>query len=242
MPRGYPDYGIDEEFGKLLMPTDIAELAVRLGSIVGYDRRGTVVAIDDFENPILKWGVGFDPGGSVILDSASVKSGSQAVKLTVINNALANTQMQNYYNALKSHRQGMEAAFSYLDNNLYLQYTLQVMYDVGYKQARVRVDPMLLDLYVQTAPAIYAKVADIKTLYNANHSYYRMKLVADFDTDQYVRLLFADQEYNISAHTILDAGSAGTPVRGVATINGQPRVATGGAFYIDDFIMTQDEP
>lgn len=55
MPRGMPDWGEyspQEVVSKLL---DNAELAARLGSPVLFDRRGTVIFMDDFNCGVNHW-------------------------------------------------------------------------------------------------------------------------------------------------------------------------------------------
>ncbi|GAI49683.1 unnamed protein product, partial [marine sediment metagenome] len=69
MSRGQPDYGssaVKEVAGTL---ADMGELAARLSSIVEYDRRGDVVYLDDFEEPVLKWSPLAAGAGYIRLDN-----------------------------------------------------------------------------------------------------------------------------------------------------------------------------
>ena len=67
---------------KIFANVDVAELVVRLGSPVSFDRRGNVVLIDDFAASVIKWSYpGYGTGNGHELSTAWAKSGSQSLKL-----------------------------------------------------------------------------------------------------------------------------------------------------------------
>jgi len=55
MVHGFPDWGEYAPQTQISKSLDVAELAVRLGSPCIYDRRGTVMFLDDFSSGLNKW-------------------------------------------------------------------------------------------------------------------------------------------------------------------------------------------
>ncbi|MFH1593720.1 MAG: hypothetical protein ABID09_03365, partial [Candidatus Omnitrophota bacterium] len=83
MAHTNPDYTSKGKLNTITASTDNAELAVRLGSVVTFDRRGNVIFIDDFEGATLFWTTGGAGVGNVeALTAAWGKSGSQSCELT----------------------------------------------------------------------------------------------------------------------------------------------------------------
>lgn len=83
MSHGVPDFGATAGGKTTYQLTDLAEQAVRLGSIVTFDRLGDVAALDDFESGlgrIYKDTAG--TGASVTLTAGSSRSGLLACLLT----------------------------------------------------------------------------------------------------------------------------------------------------------------
>ncbi|GAI63754.1 unnamed protein product [marine sediment metagenome] len=149
MPRGYPDYGVDEELGKVLMPTDIAETAARLGSINTYDRRGSVLFQDDFEAPVLKWIPNVSPATAYWrFNTETVKSGSQSLHIHTDNVALREKYVAKIVSVLNDKLLGFEISFSYLNPNCNLQLKIH-WHDGGHRtEARLKFVPSANSIYV----------------------------------------------------------------------------------------------
>ena len=65
MGHGYPDYGTQGPVSTVHSIQDLGELAVRLGSIVTFDRRGNVLWLDGFDSGIGAWSKGGNVNYSV---------------------------------------------------------------------------------------------------------------------------------------------------------------------------------
>lgn len=242
MPRGQPDFGMYAQKTVGATLADMAELVARLDSIVTYDRRGDVVFLEDFEAPLLSWAPNVvDPDAYIRHDSTYVKGGAQALKIHTTNTASEEKRAIKSLSLLGSKRLGLEASFSNLDANCAV--VLRIWYRDGTHrwEAALKYDPIAKILYVQDDSPAWVEVAAGLSVVAIYHFYYTLKLVADFETTKYVRLLFANVEYDISTISLYDLGG---PVDArtefiLALLN---RNATGGDIWYDNVIGTQNEP
>lgn len=242
MPRGQPDFGAYAAKKVTASLADMAELAVRLGSMDNYDRRGDVVLIDDFEDALIKWGIVKAVNDSIILDSTSVKSGSQAVKITTEAAAPRTPAIIKYIQTLGSRSVGAEISFS-APQTTYSFF----MWIMHYDGTNVLFGYVILDFNAKTI-SIEGRDAGIKVIASdidfrsENHHYFPVKLVVDFATEKYVRLLVGNVQYELSTYTLLTTGS-GVEECDVVQLNiANDATATAASIWLDDFILTQNEP
>lgn len=242
MPRGQPDFGMyaTKTVGASL--ADIGELGVRLGAIDIYDKRGDVVDFDNFEGLVLKWKTSLVAPATIRLVNDSVKSGSQAVHLVSRAVALDTVYIYRTISVLGSKRLGIEWSFSTL--SLTTDLYIVIAYDDGttlFHEGIVKIDPNAQKIYIENPAGGYDEIASFLPLVSLAYCFYTCKLVVDFATDKYVRLLFADTEYDVSGYTLFTGATAATPYIdcGIEIIN---RPAVVAAVWVDDFILTQSEP
>ncbi len=240
--RGQPDYGGSQQkaFGVTL--SDMADLAVRLGSIVEYDRRGDIVFLDDFEGPLLKWGVTVVGASSAVLDSSRVLSGSQGVKLTVVAGLGSLVDITRAFASLGVPRIGGKIGLCDLSVGLDFYLALFNWDGANGYRARILYDDSLGSFFAEdTVAGNWTLIADVGGMQRGTLLFYPMKLVADFVTNRYVRLLFGNTEYDLSAIAIPPRGGAGASYFTPSMMLYNPGVGAGNA-WIDDFVMTQNEP
>ena len=242
MPRGQPDFGMYATKEVAASMSDLGEVAARLGSIVTYDRRGDVVFFDDFEEPVFKWDTDVIPAtSSVMLDSVNPKSGSQAVKLYTTANTGAYALIQKYTCIQVGKQIGLELSFSRLSEPLDLFLRLYYYNGEDYYRMEVKIDPEAKEIYVLKDPPIYTKVANIGIPRDTVYLFHVVKVVADLNTGMYKRLLYDNLEFDISDEVVFsDLSSERFHVW--LTAYQQTRVDTGGTSYLDDIILTQNEP
>jgi len=242
MSRGQPDYGLYTDTPVASGISDPGEAAARLGSINIYDRRGWTVWMDDFEAPSLKWHSFFTaPGGIAVLSTTTAWMGIQSVFLNVPAGLLAESYIDRIFPLIRLGKVGFE---------FWLQGVTKAP---GYLRLRVDIydgsTPYRTELlYDTTAEIIYintpAGTIPIATgVFMAASSFYFLpvKLVVDMDTDLYTRLIVGAREFDISTHSAVALAASGDRyihvyfyVHGEATIDKW--------MYIDNFIMTQNEP
>lgn len=242
MARGQADFGAYAVKKVSASISDMGEVAARLGSIVTYDKRGDVVNFDNFEAPFLKSIVLTAPVGDYArLDSASVKSGCQSLKLHLEDGASRGVEYVMACPILASKQIGLEFSFSNKADDVYL------MFEINYKAETERFwalgylhyDGDKLQILDENLAEV--DVADLPDLYEKTNFFHTMKLVVDFATAKYVRLLFDQNEYDISAISINEP-AVGTPYGIFLYISSNTKVATGGDVWIEDVVITQAEP
>jgi len=242
MPRGQPDYGAYQAKRVTATLADMGDLAVRLGSIVEYDRRGDIVYLDDFEDTIFKWNGVATGIGYVRLDSTHVKSGSQAVILYT-DAAIGNiATLSKRFTRLGTERLGIEIRFSEMNPGCDF-YFLISYWDgtLGYR-ARLWYDQSTQNLYVESIPAVgWVLVANVGRLRIGENLWYPVKLVVDFINHQYIRVLYSDVEYTLPPIALPTFGDVGG-VWLMAHFQLINIVAANHNAWVDDFILTQNEP
>lgn len=243
MPRGQPDFGIYAPKEVTVGLSDLGELAVRLGSIVIYDRRGDVVDFDTFEESLLRWSISIGLTGEYCrLDSTNAKSGSQTIKLHTIASSLSLVSMSRGISLRGSTRIGIEISFSALSGVCELIGGAAYYDGDDVHYARWKLVPSLEKLYIYDDTARdYVEIADVGAVMSAAFIFYTIKIVFDISTKKYVRLLFADTEYDISSYTLYAADDDTAP-RVVSHFFLVGSAADAGNVWFDDYIITQNEP
>jgi len=242
MVRGQPDYGQYAAKDTTASVSDMGEVATRLGSVVTFDKRGAVIDLDDFENPILKWDVGGTAGFyNIYLDSASTKSGGQACKLECGNLADSFAVIDRWIGAQGSEKLGAEFSFSDLSDGCYFQVEIEYCDGGTVHYAQVRIDPVGKKLYIRNSAYVWEEIATFKEMQMYPFSFYTVKLVADFTGDTYMRVVFGNTEYDLSAHSVRTQVYNYFPfISAKARI--VQRAAPGGGVWVDNYILTQSEP
>jgi len=244
MARGQRDYGIYAPEQYLAGMSDMAELAVRLGSIVIFDRRGKVIDLDDFESPVLKWSKWLDAlavSADAILDSNYPKSGSQCLKMTVAPAPDDWVYVTRGFIPLKSKRIGIEIAFSLPSTNTYFNFGLYYQEPTTQFAGVIRVDFNAKILYYMNRTGVLTWIADVDTFVSLKFIQYPIKLVIDQTTHKYVKLILGLTEYDLSTYDLWEPGGAGDPQM-YAEAHLIYRAGAISHLYLDDYIMTIDEP
>ena len=147
MPRGQPDFGMYAAESVVAGLSDMAELAVRLGSISIFDRRGKVIDFDDFEGVLLKWravGAGL---ATAKFSSASAKSGSQSILLNVKAALPSTIELYRGIRPLLSKRLGLEIAYAKPDTTAILVIRLAYFDGTNITKGEIRLHFSTLDLW-----------------------------------------------------------------------------------------------
>ncbi len=242
MAHGAPDYGVGAPKATIYRLQDMAELAVRLGSIVSFDRRGDVIFLDDFEDGIVKWvGAAFPLTGSVASDTTYARSGAKCVKMVTgaVSGALAQLTWYGAYPALS--KLGLELSWASQQELYNIDLNLYAYDGTKYLQGALSYDrPTYTLRYFDSTGAWVALAASLQTrellpLWNT------LKLVMDPVTGRYVRALFGATEYDMSALDLYsDASGFASHLIATAVLTAQEAVAK--TAYLDDVIITQNEP
>lgn len=242
MSRGQPDFGMYAAKTVTGSLSDMAELAVRLGSICTYDRRGEVIDLDDFNQAAKRWGTQvFTTSSYAVYSAVNAKAGSQSMQLHKAIGPLELCRLHKSLNVFASKRIGIEVSFSYPSTNDYFWIYLYYYDGALVHYGRLRIDFNAKEIAIQDDSDTLIKVIDTGLFLQHYWCFYTVKLVVDFETDKYVRVLFANQEYDASAIAFPTAEDTIAPTLW-ASYGILPRVSAATDLFVDNYILTQAEP
>jgi len=241
MAKGQPDFGQYAPTETIVGLSDMGELAARLGSIVTFDRRGNIVRLYNFEGGIAQWELGgVGPGRTLEWVQEYHRSGNFCAKLT--------TRDAPGWIAT------METSVSYpILSKIGIEYSVMIEPTLKYIN-------LLIDLYNGSyVIEANAKWTQSTALWQLTHTgggvslsptmklspaasvFNTIKLVADFNNNQYCRLLANNVSYDLSAYYLVKGASTVAPRIDIA-IQIETNTTEATHAYVDDFIQTQNEP
>jgi hypothetical protein len=237
-------YDPDDIFG-VSGTIGLGELAARLGSTMNFDRRGQLVWYDDFEASILKWNVVTSGiGASAALSGANAFLKSQAVKLIAGSTVSSLVMIEKHIALQAAARVGLECAIGYNATLQPTQVTIQIDFYNNSVQhaAQVTWDIGLSKIWLMTGyNTDWVAIASNVPALAQNLMYTKFKLVADFSTGKYVRLMYGSTSIDISAYDIPTTGTADpTNLRMSITNIGAPGINC--ECWVDDVTLTYREP
>jgi len=219
-----------------------AEMAARLGSIVTFDRRGHVIFLQDFEQGLLHLGVATSGDGAAVeLDPTVAKSGSYAAKLVAGKDDNHFAQLQRYEPIPLDARIGIEFSFSRCKADTYLELNSHFITPTGTTDAIIRYYPGTTTMQYYGSDFRWHNIDEALDLYDHDHYFHTVKLVADYDTSYYSWLRVDNMFYPLSehelAHTAIPTGLAHyVTLTFFDTADANPYI------YVDDIIITNAEP
>lgn len=223
-------------------PVGRDELAARLGSIVTFDRRGSVIWLDDFEDNINKWEAQlYGTGAAVALSSTEARNGAKSVLLTTGNAAGDVTGIRKYLPYPTLTKVGFEISFR--TNTDLREQSIHIYLWDGAKQwwAILYVKTYSEEIRYFNEAGSDAVLETSKVLYTNVSLFHTMKLVIDPINHRYVRAIVNEKEYDLSGQAMRSTASISTPRMCVGYLTYAQ--TTGGILsYADDAIVTQNEP
>ena len=242
MPHGAPDWYNIGARDTLHGMSDMGELAARLGSIDTFERAGNVVWLSGFENGLGEWQYGsVGTGGSLVVSTQEVQSGSYAVRLTPGSDSsrLAWVTKRFPYPALS--RFGHEVAFTWntgldsvevqtvlLDGSEWTQWILKFSQTDG-------------KVYYFNSAGGWTELDTMPNWLTESKLFHVVKLVVDLEAKQYVRCLVDHKGYPMPG---IDARVETSLVAPRLVFNLEVHGPAGGnpAIYADNVIFTQNAP
>ena len=231
------------------------ELAVRLGAISLFERRGEIMWQDDFECSTLKW---IQDVGTVARSTTSARNGNASLKLTTgasvdnLARAIWRGHYPNTYGGIAPYyeghtcRIGAEFSFALGPSIKYIMLQLGLVVDsTHFYQGIVRYRPQDNDLQIYqrtgTPPAAWETIATSLDIYEQDKMYHTWKLVIDISNWKYLRLYLDDNEYDISSYGINYSTPSNARRRTVVDLEISNNASGAHYAYIDDFILTINE-
>jgi len=242
MVHTLPDYTTKYKLTTIFGQIDTGELAARLGSIVTFDRRGYIVWMDDFEDTDVHWFVAGSGTGYAMARSADrARNGAYSMKVTCGSDASLQGCMRRYLMLPVSSNMGFELSFS-MDSYIKNFVITIRWFDGTYNNySYVKIDIENGKIQVRTSAGVYVDIVTGITFVANAGIFYTMKVVYNFVTRQYIRLIFGNTSYDLSSYYI-DRTTNTTYPRLDLFIDAYGTSGQNAELFVDDVIVTQNEP
>jgi hypothetical protein len=242
MVRGYPDWDRIKKGGAVSAMADLGELAVRLGSIVRFDRRGDVVFLENFQYGIGRWApVAIGTGAAVATVTDRFMSAGYSMRVTSPSDALfwtaANLTLPYPYLS----KFGFEVGVCFGSVFDYLVLLLSVYDGTNQHRGEIRyyyTDSELRLVDQDNSELVLGTNLDLFTGVRAFNVF---KLICDLDAKEFTRLQINEKLYDLSAYPLREVASSTSP-RVLCQIMLYGLSDENDDVYVDNVIVTQNEP
>lgn len=237
----YTDGGFSASGVIYALLDDLAELAGRLGSIDVYDRRGYVLWWDDFNHGPGAWRTRVDGTGAEVKVSAVYPLWPPyCLKLTAGSDSSVFAEAIKYLAPIASDTLGVEVAIAFQSPFDKLRLEIELHDATQIHRGRIELNDTDQKIYYQDEDDVNQELDDLPNLWESYSTYYNLKLVVDFSTDYYVRFLFGNTSYDLSAYPLRVEGDPSDPHINIS-IWLYGRVGENDACNLDGVIITQNE-
>jgi len=229
--KNYTHYRID----------DMAELAVRLGSPVGYQRYGEVVWYEDFSCGVGSWLL------SSPLADAEFSACNDHYLSAGVGGKLCyktGTGFHSSISRVSGYESGTRIGFAgyYLIDSLVTKFSIFLYYyHAGLiSSPEIFIDHTTGEIKYNVQDIGYVLLTTVPPFDNTGNVWYPFKMVIDTDIDQYVRFSFGNKTYDMAEAPIPTTMSP-TSDRCVAMIMFYSKLNQGYDVYLDNLVFTVNE-
>lgn len=249
--RYYDNMWQGQKRGAVRAVHDLGELAARLGSANVYERRGDVVFMDSFEHGLVHWTTAsFGSGSGLSISQFRTRTGGHAVKLTPGTDSSRLAQLYRILAPLPTSDAtypgwGLEFSFVPHEDMAYTTWHLYRYTGATVYMFRARYDHASQEVQYQNAASAWVVLASALDLHSpVSYQFSTGKLVVDPTTNTYMRFLLNDTEYTAVAGVAPLSASNSQPAGMYVEISAEAQASLGSApsTYVDDVILTQNEP
>lgn len=230
-------FGANQSFG-------LSEQANRIGTPLMYDRRGQVSWFDDFEDGILKWNTSISGAGvTPVLSTSRSYIGSQSVYLDSGAGSGNYSWIYKYMLPYSTSRIGAEIKYSLAEAT---GDSIQI-WILQYDGAHVKMGAISFNFISSTLEywgntGNFIPFGALQPILVDFSTWQPLKLVVDFNTGKYVRCMFGNLEYDLSGYALVALTSFQSPRTAFEIEVLGSGVSGRVAAYVDDFILTINEP
>lgn len=243
MSHGHPDYGPGAAISTVFTTMDLAELAARLGSPVTFDRRGNIIWLDSFEDGLAKWKPAYTGiAGSVELTAVRARSGALSAKITTPADSTSRQRIEHYLPIPILGKLGFEFSFTW-DSDIGEIVLYTYLLGPTYRHiAQIRyIGGGYRRWYYYNQKKKWQDLSGIFILHSEDYLFNTAKLVVDYEKREYVRLIVNDTEFSLKGVPYYtDSLTAARFLR--FYIEFRPHTNVAVPTYVDDVILTQNEP
>ncbi|MCK4297881.1 MAG: hypothetical protein KAX80_00025 [Planctomycetes bacterium] len=242
MAHGTPDWGLVGPKSVTYGLDDLGEAVVRLGSPVIWDRRGDVILLDSFEE-----GLGlcnlttFNPGDYYRRTTDASRHGALSLLLHADGLDDSYARVEWFIAVPGSLQVGFEISFGARDEYEALYWQLLYFDGTDLLTAEIRYVRATRDLEYLDSDGNYQTLRSSLDLYVLLMPVHVFKLVVDFATGHYVRLIMSQHTFDMSTCALRSTPNPIWPTLWPRFwIDGEDN--GGGEAIVDRCIVTQNEP
>lgn len=241
MSHGAPDYSNVRKEGLVFRIDDMAELAVRLGSIVSFDRRGDVY-----------WFYGFNEGiGDFVQTKVGANSNVELVstmyehppfscRVKVSASVGGYCSIKRRLAIPKTTNIGAQASLRISAATKDIRIYLVSSNGTNRYESVVALKPLDQKIQIYDGSLGWVDVATNLPAYTNISHFVHMKVVMNIDTNKYVRVMLDNTEYDVSTNVTKTV--ADTTARSIFTeIMNVTNESTIDSVFVDNIIVTVNE-
>lgn len=242
MAHGQADYGMYQVASTIYGMADMGEMAARLGSIDTFDRRGSCIWLDDFEDGLYKWDR-VEVGGGATWDHAETCKRSGMFSAMMQPAVLAGSEVRYEHRQPYTREGGLscEASWSFAVDSGRIRLDWYVYHTVQSYQVGLRYDPATDTLHYLDNVGAWVVLDDSPALYPDFRLFHTSKLVVNTDTGKYARIMVDSVPYDLSAVSMRLLGGAASNEVYLRLVE-EGGAAPVNYVYWDDVILKQNEP
>jgi len=241
MTHTLPDYSTKYKLAKIFSQVDNAELAARLGALSLLDRRGNIVWYDDFEAAAaVKWIMGATAAGTTVLSTDRSYMGNQSMKTVTDVNIADNCWIAKVFSLPIERIMAVEFMFHVSGGKPSILLMIAGYTGTTLFGAQVKYDINAGKLYYLDSVAGWTELTNVDYVLNVVEGWSLVKLVINWETKEYIRLIFCGTEYDLRGHYIPSGGSISKRYISV-NISSTAMTAAAATAYFDNVILTQNE-
>jgi len=210
MARGMKDWGMYSPVEAIQKGLDIGELATRIGSVVGFDRAGTAIFVDDCSSGLTKWRIVEWTGEKVRPQYGYNIFGGYSIQLT---DDGADTHRPEIYTGLPLF-EDVQAGIELVANFVYGRTViiLDLEFDDGVNSYRYKV---MLSNYAGTLQILdkvsgWITIGSFTTIASGAMWTFILKMVIDHKQKKYKKIRLNNQVIDVSGYEAY-VGSSSTP-------------------------------
>lgn len=217
----------------------LAEQAVRVQAPpLTFDKRGTVIRWADFESGTPNYYADITGAPTHGRSNTVTCNGDFSYKIDGDDSNYVEVEMHT--NDFHVGKVGSSVMFSSSGADYYVENSLYYYDGTNFIAAVLKYDRTAEKLYYLNSALAYIEIAELPCL-NYDNCFSTLKVVADFDSGKYIRAICFGNEYDLSDCELYTAASAIAKHLKCST-KAQGITAGGMIVYLDNFILTENEP
>jgi len=241
MAHGAPDDSNVVKQGDTHRVDDMAELAVRLGSVLTFRRAGEVLTIEDFSCGLGGWYMNATDGsGTFYLTNDAFLSAGVSLQIAQDAADAEYCHVYNYTPVIVAGKVGFQGNIAVVEKPKYFSWGFYFSSSGGGGVFGIRYDFDNAVVAYLNSVGGYTPIADNVDLHAYLHLFHSYKLVVDLAQREYVRVCINEEEYSLAG---ISGGSLGATsyTQLLAQLTIESSAARNVKVYVDNLVITRNE-